>query len=111
MPPTRILFRGSGCRFAPEPVMRLHAAEPPPGTVDIHDDGQRSPRVLGPQDAKSQMHTGTACNGQVFNVDRVLANPARLRLIEASRPCSGPRVNSKGDRASASAKACASGSS
>jgi hypothetical protein len=62
--------------------MRLRAAEHPPGTVDIHDDRQWSPRVLGPQDAKSQLHAGTVCNGQVFNVDRVLANPVRLRLIE-----------------------------
>src|SRR6266849_5738228 len=73
---------GSDREFAHQPVMRLRAAEHPPGTMDVHDDRQRSPRVLGPQDAKSHQRAGAVCNSQVFNVDRVLANPARLRLIE-----------------------------
>ena len=73
---------GSDCEFAHQPVMCLRTAEHPFGPVDIHDDRQRSPRVLGPQDAKRQLHAGTVCNGKVFNVDQMLAHRARLRLIE-----------------------------
>ena len=73
---------GSDREFAHQPVMRLRAAEHPPGTVDVHDDRQRSLRVLGPQDAQSNLRAGAICNGEVLNVDRRLAHRARLRLIE-----------------------------
>ncbi|HEX6553856.1 MAG TPA: hypothetical protein VF026_13905 [Ktedonobacteraceae bacterium] len=74
---------GSDGEFAHQPVMRLRAAEHPPGPVDVHDNRQRSLRVLWPQDAKRHLRTGAVCNGQVFDVDHGLVYWACLRLIES----------------------------
>jgi transcriptional regulator with XRE-family HTH domain len=37
---------GSDREFAHQPVMRLRAAEHPPGTMEVHDDGQRRQAML-----------------------------------------------------------------
>ena len=51
--------------------------------MNIHDNWQRSLRVLGPQNAQCHLRAGTIGNSQVFYVDRGLANRARLHLIES----------------------------
>src|SRR5229473_4268931 len=87
---------GSDGEFAHQPVMRLRAAEYPPGTVDVHDDRQRSLRVLGPQDAKSNLRAGTVCNGELLNVDQGLAHMASLHLIKGGPSLFGTKGEQPG---------------
>ncbi len=75
---------GSDREFAHQPVMRLLAAEHPPGTVDVHDDGQRRRGMLWPHDAQSDLAAWAVVNREILNVDRQLAHLARLRLLEGN---------------------------
>ena len=70
--------------------MRLWAAEDPPGTMDIHDDRRRR-YVLGPQNAQPHLRALPILDGQVFHVDRRLANLARLHLLEREPPPVGTK--------------------
>src|SRR5258708_2072818 len=67
-----------------------------PVIVDIRGERQRSLRVLGPQDAKSNLRAGTVCNGELLNVDQGLAHMARLHLIKGGPSLFGTKGEQPG---------------
>jgi hypothetical protein len=62
--------------------MRLRAAEHPPGTMEVHDDGQRRQGMLWPHDAKGDLLAWAVVNREILDVDRQRTHLARLRLIQ-----------------------------
>src|SRR5258708_2072820 len=67
-----------------------------PFTADVHDDRQRSLRVLGPQDAKSNFRAGTGFNGDRLHVHQGLAHMARLHLIKGGPSLFGTKGEQPG---------------
>ena len=76
--------------------MRLFTAEHPAGTVEVHDDGQRSLRVLWAQDTKGNLPAWAGCNGEILDVDRHRAHLTRLRLIQDDPSLLGTKGEQKG---------------
>ncbi len=75
---------GSDRKFAHQPVMRLYAAEHPPGPVDVHDDREHRRGVQWPQDVKRDQAAWAVVNREILDVDQQLAHQARLHLIEGN---------------------------
>ena len=87
---------GSDREFTHQSVMRVRAAEHPPGTVDVHDDRQRRRSMLWPQDAQSNLFARTICNREILDLDRQSAHQARLRLIEYDTSLFGTKCEQQG---------------
>ena len=87
---------GSDREFAYQPVMRLHAAEHPPGPVDVHDDGQHRRGVQWPQDVKRDQAAWTVVNCEILDVDQQLAHLAQLRLLEGNPSPFGTKGEQQG---------------